>query len=83
MPALARILLMFGAGGVIVCLLLIGLGEDYNPILGGLHDEMNGTRGQARMEWEDERSTELLWLGVSGGAALLGAVLLAGARKDR
>jgi hypothetical protein len=76
-------LLVLGLTGAGISLLFV-LSSDYNPRLGPLTDEANGDpRGTARMAYEDQRSRDLLWLSLSGGVTLLGAVLLsASARRD-
>lgn len=82
MRVLGILLLLVGIAGALMRLLLISGSGDYNPLVGGLVDQPGNTPGASRMEWEDQRSTDTLWLWVWGGTAILGAILLAAAPKE-
>jgi hypothetical protein len=56
--------------------LKISFTRPYDPVLGEVHDRYNG--GSALRDWQDERSNNVMWLAVSGGAVLIGIILLTG-----
>ncbi len=66
--------------GIIGCLVYFtNLTSSYDPLVGDLHDRVNGIPGASRMRDEDQRSHNLLWLGVWAVVAVGGVVI---ARSD-